>query len=461
MMKRLFFWNVLAMAAFVLPSNLLAQEVVEPIDSIWIDSVAVGYNDVDEVIEIVDTVYMDQGDMIIDSVLTETGEIVADSFRLSDGEKWKRSLPQYDMKEYDWVDICYNPKYAVVTKNGKKGLYDMMEHRNITEIIYRDLGFSKQTMAEDSTYISMFYATKGVKRGIVSVYEPTNDVVSIWMDNPDEVYSLEDCTTIDKRITKHVQKLLESFIKQQQMDNAQIVILDAKSGRLKSWVSLDANMEKEDAGKLLIHSCTASLTKPFHAVMALENGGLSLDSIYNGVSYRMGIKVFDSEIIHQAIFRGYRRSVAERKWREFTDSQNPSTNPFIMAVGYNSLIHNGTMIIPTMIADNVNVEEDVFTETNLVNLRDVLSINRFESPQLAWLSNMTNWLGYATTEYIYSEEDKEQISPVGMQIQFAGVFPVDRPRYTICVVANKLSTDVTPAVLQDVVNPLTKWLLKN
>jgi len=122
MMKRLFFWNVLALAAIMLPANLMAQEVIEPVDSIWIDTVAVHYNDIDEVIEIVDTVYMDEDDVIIDSVLTETGEIVADTFRLSDGEKWKRSLPQYDLKEYEWVEICYNPKYAVVTKKtGEKG----------------------------------------------------------------------------------------------------------------------------------------------------------------------------------------------------------------------------------------------------------------------------------------------------------------------------------------------------
>ena len=125
MMKRLFFGKVLALAVILLPANLLAQEIIEPVDSVWIDTVAVDYNDVDEVIEIVDTVYMDEDDMIIDSVLTETGEIVADTFRLSDSEKWKRNLPQYDLKEYEWVDICYNPKYAVVTKNGKKGLYDL------------------------------------------------------------------------------------------------------------------------------------------------------------------------------------------------------------------------------------------------------------------------------------------------------------------------------------------------
>ena len=85
-MKRLFFWNVLALAAIMLPANLMAQEVIEPVDSIWIDTVAVDYNDIDEVIEIVDTVYVDEDDMIVDSVLTETGEIVADTFRKMEEE---------------------------------------------------------------------------------------------------------------------------------------------------------------------------------------------------------------------------------------------------------------------------------------------------------------------------------------------------------------------------------------
>ena len=235
MMKRLFFWNVLALAAMMLPANLMAQEVMEPVDSIWIDTVAVDYNDIDEVIEIVDSVYVDENDMIVDSVLTKTGEIVADTFRLSDSEKWKRNLPQHDLKEYEWVDICYNPKYAIVTKNNKKGIYDLELHRNVTEVVYRDLWFTKQTVAEDSAYISLFCATMGIKRGIISLYEPDNNVVSIWMDDPDEVYSLEDCSTIDKGITRRAKKLLEDMIKNQALESAQIVVLDAKSGRLNNF----------------------------------------------------------------------------------------------------------------------------------------------------------------------------------------------------------------------------------
>ena len=433
-----------------LSSVATAQEIIEVVDSISVDEM------------IGDTVSADPYEgMIIETYYTDSGDLASDTIYLDDEtSEWQKSLPQYDLKEYEWVDICNNPKYAIVTKDGKKGIYDMILHKNVTEIEYRDLGFSKQTVAEDSANISLFYATKGIKRGIVSLYEPTNNVVSIWMDDPDELYSLDECTTIDKKITKRATKLLGNLIKVQQMENAQIVILDAKSGRLKTWVRLDRDTEKDESGKLLVHSCTGSLTKPFHTVMALENDSLSLDSTKDGVSYRQAVKACDNQMMRQAIQNGYRRSVADRKWRELTDTDNPSTSPFIMAVGYNSLANDGTMIIPTMKADSVNVEEDVFSANSLVNLKEVLKVDRVASPQLAWLSTDAEWLGYATTEDIFAEDDKEHNTVIGKQIAFAGCFPVEGPRYTICIVGDMLSKDATPALFKDVVNPLAKWLFK-
>ena len=61
---------------------------------------------------------------------------------------------------------------------------------------------------------------------------------------------------------------------------------------------------------------------------------------------------------------------------------------------------------------------------------------------------------------VYAVGDKEKEIPVGKQIQFAGLFPVADPCYTICIVADKHSLDVNPSVFQDVVNPLATWLLK-
>ena len=394
---------------------------------------------------------------VVDSISED--EMVADTISIDELMSDKPKITQYDLSECEWVDICYNPKYAIVSKDGKKGIYDMILHKDVTEIEYRDLGFSKQTVAEDSANISMFYATKGIKRGIVSIYEPTNNVVSIWMDDPDEVYSLDECTTVNKKITKKVTKLLENLMKQEKMENAQIVILDAKSGRLKTWARLDRDIEKEEAGKLLVHSCTGSLIKPFHTVMALENDSVSLDSLCNVVSYREAIKRIDNSVMYHAIQNGYRKSAVDRVWRELTDTKNPSTSPFILAIGYNSLVNNGTMIIPTMKADSVDLEENVFSPSNIANLKDVLRVDRVASPKLAWLSTDTEWLGYATAEDIY-EEDKEHAKVIGKQIAFAGCFPMDEPHYTICIVGDKYDADVAPSLLQVVVNPLAKWLLK-
>ena len=52
MIKSLFFRTWLVLAAVLLPANLSAQEIMEPVDSVWADTVAVADNDVDEIIEI-------------------------------------------------------------------------------------------------------------------------------------------------------------------------------------------------------------------------------------------------------------------------------------------------------------------------------------------------------------------------------------------------------------------------
>jgi len=431
------------------PTIISAQEIVEVVDSISVDEM-VG-----------DTASADPYEgMIIETYYTDSGDLASDTIYLDDEtSEWQKNLPQYDLKEYEWVDICYNPKYAIVSKDGRKGIYDMILHKNVTEIEFREIGYSRAGETVDSIQSDWFYARKGIKRGIVCVFENDNSIMSIWMDDPDELYSLDECTTIDKKTTKKATKLLGNLMKQQQMENAQIVILDAKSGRLKTWVRLDRDTEKDEAGKLLVHSCTGSLTKPFHTVMALENDSVSLDSAKDGMSYRQAIKSCDNQMMQQAIQNGYRRSVADRKWRELTDTGNPSTSPFIMAVGYNSLANGGTMIIPTMKADGVNVEEEVFSANSLVNLIELLKVDRVASPQLAWLSTDSEWLGYATTEDIFAEDDKEHNKVIGKQIAFAGCFPVEGPRYTICIVGDILSVDAAPALFQDVVNPLAKWLL--
>ena len=366
-----------------------------------------------------------------------------------------------NLKEFDWVDICENPKYAIVTKDDKQGVYDLELHKKVTEVEFNAVGYSRPGVEDDSIRADWFYAKKGIKRGLLCVFEGNNSIMSIWMDDPDEVYDLDECFTVDKKISKRAMKQLKAFLKKQQMENVQIVVQDARTGLMKTWVRVDRDMNREEAGKLLKHSCASSLLKPFYAIMAMEKRGLTLDSICNGVSYREAIRRVNDEVIHQALIKGFTRSAEERRWREITDTRNPYLNPLIIAAGFNSIVNNGMVMTPTLHGDSLEIEEDVFSPSQVESLMDVLKVDRIVSPHLAWLPTETEWLGYASMENLFADDDKEGTMPIGKQIQFACVFPAEAPRYTICIVADKLSMDVTPAVFKDVVNPLTKWLLKN
>ena len=111
MAKRLFFRDWLVLASLLVPTLMAAQDVTEAVDSIEADPY--------------------EG-MIIESIITDNGEIVEDTIYLDDEfSEWQKNLPQYDLKEYEWVDFCNNPKYAIVTKDRKKGIYDLFLKRNI------------------------------------------------------------------------------------------------------------------------------------------------------------------------------------------------------------------------------------------------------------------------------------------------------------------------------------------
>ena len=147
-----------------------------------------------------------------------------------------------------------------------------------------------------------------------------------------------------------------------------------------------------------------------------------------------------------------------RNGKPLKNRHQDATSPFIMAAGYNSLVHDGKIIIPTLKADSVEVDE-TFSSDQITNIRKELKIDREKSPEWSWLGEGIEFWGYAALDDIYAEDDNEKSTPIGKQIQFAGVFPIKKPRYTICVVAEKNSLDTTPAVFEDIVNPLVEWLL--
>lgn len=365
-----------------------------------------------------------------------------------------------DLEEFDDVNICFNPKYAIVTKDGKQGIYDVMLHEKVTDVEFREIVYAKESVAEDSIKSNVFYAKKGIRLGMVFVSENDNSVASIWIDDPDEVCLLDDCTTIDPKVMKKATKLLTRFIKREKMENAQLAVLDAATGRLLAWVALDADMTKENAGKLLRGSCSMSLVKPFVIVAALESAKLTLDSMVGGQTIREAIMKCDGRLMKQVYMKGARNSYAESKWDDLSGFTGNLTNPLYLAILYNSLVHNGAVISPTLRGDSVKVEDDLFTPSMLADFQRIFVVDKTMSPQLSWLSDEACGWGYATAETIYAEEDEERLQAIGKQIEYAGVFPHENPRYTICIVGDKLSMDATPSLFQSVVNPLAAWLLK-
>ena len=89
-------------------------------------------------------------------------------------------MVKIDLKECDSVDVCENPKYAIITKDGKKGIYDMMLNQLVTAVEYDELGFSCCKQAGDDITISIFYTKVDNKEGMFSVSDLTKDVISIW-----------------------------------------------------------------------------------------------------------------------------------------------------------------------------------------------------------------------------------------------------------------------------------------
>lgn len=164
-MKELFrkMIGLLALALFVAPCAVFAQSNTELVDS---------------------TSCEPEEDWIVEVYEDENGnEAVSDTIWLGKSDAAPQ-VTQYDLKECDKVTVCAeNPKYAIVVKNGKCGLYDNNLHVNVTEIAFDELNYLQQTVLENGHVTSMFYVVEGSKCGKLSVDEATTNTVYVWNEN--------------------------------------------------------------------------------------------------------------------------------------------------------------------------------------------------------------------------------------------------------------------------------------
>lgn len=155
--------GLLALALFMVPCSVLAQNTTERVDS---------------------TSCEEEEDWLIEVTEDENGnEVVSDTIWLGKHDATPQ-VTQYDLKECDQVNICEeNPKYAIVVKNGKSGIYDMILRENITEIAFDIITYQQQMVLENGNVTSLFCVAEDSKRGKLSVDETTNTTIHVWAED--------------------------------------------------------------------------------------------------------------------------------------------------------------------------------------------------------------------------------------------------------------------------------------
>lgn len=89
-----------------------------------------------------------------------------------------------NLKEFESVDLSPNPRYAIVTKDGKMGIFDMTRLKKVTEIEYNDIWFSIRTTSENGN-MTLFRFKQADKFGVLGINETDNSLSSIYFTIPD------------------------------------------------------------------------------------------------------------------------------------------------------------------------------------------------------------------------------------------------------------------------------------
>jgi len=155
----------------------------------------------------------------IESVMAQT-----DTVDVSKTE-WVRPT-QVPLEQCESVDTCEVAKYAIVSKGGKYGIYDLRKHENITEIDLDQLRYFRNIVTEDNDTICYFYAEKGTQNANIGAVN--GETVAVWGDNPNYIASLSQCTTIDDEITAKCRAELEETMHSIGGEYGQLAVLGAQ-----------------------------------------------------------------------------------------------------------------------------------------------------------------------------------------------------------------------------------------
>lgn len=386
----------------------------------------------------------------------------------------KRVLPtQVPLEQCDWVDTCEVTRYAIVCKNKKYGIYDLLEHKNLTEIELSALRYSYYVINEDSMVMCYFSAEKGIQRGTIGVVG--QETVAVWMDNPDLICSLDECTTIDNSITDKCRKELKIAMEQLNGTYGQLAVVDAQNGQLKAWVASKKDGKEVTDANLLRSSCSTYSLRPAVIAGIFGKSDLTLeDSVdtgsgvlnygdtlivrdhnwrtggYGKITYRQGFVMKSEVAMLKSLCCKYEQKGIE-SWKGI-NSNELLTEAMSLASIVHSIYKGDKLMVPSLIGDSIIVSDELpFTPIMHSNIRQILvETNVNDGIQAKYAPKGVALAGlYGNTE---NESGQRELS-------FAGCFPADSPRYAIGIFIDKESEgEASSAQLSSVVNTMIEWL---
>ena len=391
-------------------------------------------------------------------------------------------VTQVPLTECQRVDTCENAQFAIVTKDGKMGIYDLKSHTNVTPISFDKAEYYECEVTEWGTPVVHFLATKGIGLGRISVSANDDNVVQLWSDNPQFVASLTYCTTIDKAITKHCQELLAKGMKELHGMNGQIAVIDAQTGMLKAWVAMKEDNGKIFDNKLLRKACSSMTSLPMLALRCMRQAGLTLrDSIdtENGAypvngsltirdhNWRTGgygrLSLHDAFVKHSnvAIFRLIEKACGKEKatalWKQFS-LDTRATNAMELSAVANAFYTGTDVRRPALIGNSLQVQPLSEKDKALSSLSKKLfyEINQEGGIQAKYAPRKVALAGMYGL--VNDEERGER------EFSFVGAFPYDKPRYSMAVFIQTKQDDhpySNADLALPVVKPLVEWLDKH
>ena len=413
----------------------------------------------------------------------------------------QKSVTQHEWSMYEWVDTV-TTRYAVVHDwNGRCGIYNLEKHENITELEYRQLNFSRIMNLEDGNQATVFYGKKGIRRGVVAV-SPDDKVSLLTQEDNEMFYSLDSCTTIDKRIEDIARKLLKNGLESKANEGAmygQILVMDTKTAQIKSWVALEdefGNGKFENA-RLRKNQCSMMPLKIIMATMAMSDANLSLedmvdtksgiDSIgglcikdhnmqrggYGRLTYKDAFKQHSNIAMAQAMYASDHFRFQHMWQRNYMPRETDAMN---IAALYNVVANGGKVFVPSVNSDSVRLdcEEDFPNARQMKMAQEILRATLQENGiGSEWTTRKVDLSGDYVThrncqptlyddnvgdlDKYYTYEGMQNYS----QVIFTGYLPSDNPKYTICVTMDSKNDEICGRNISTIVNKLVEYLNKH